>query len=161
MKKNKYNRVRFITAYSLMITVSFVGLMCLGCNGMAQNSTEAQQENYNDTDVDEQYDTQDETMLSIDDMATVVEEYTVNAEVFRVVNGFYKDALRKEMISIIRLSNGITILKDYLGTYKYTAIGREKYSSLPGYEYQCISMNGNDIKVYAYNERDKKLTTKK
>ena len=134
-------------------------ILIMSCNSMSKQEQAVEQETYND----EQYDkplSEEAPMLSIDDYATIEEEYSVKAEVFRVVNKYYKDALRKETISIVRLSNGITILKSYLHEYRYTAIGREQYSSLPGYEYQCISMKGNDIKVYAYNESDKKLVEK-
>lgn len=90
---------------------------------------------------------------------TITKQYSVQAEVFRLVDGYYKDANRKETISIVVLSNGITMMKKHFDGYGYarTFLGEERISKLPGYEYQCFSTDGKDDKVYAYNENDKKI----
>lgn len=94
---------------------------------------------------------------------TIKKEYTVEAEVFRIVDNYYKDAHRKETITIVVLSNGITMMKKHFSPLlcERTGNGREEYSKLPNYEYQCFSIDGNDSKVYAYNEDDKKIVKSK
>ena len=93
---------------------------------------------------------------------TIKKEYTVEAEVFRIVDNYYKDAHRKETITIVVLSNGITMMKKHFSPLcEQTSNGWEEYSSLPNYEYQCFSIDENDSKVYAYNEVDKKLVKSK
>ncbi len=94
---------------------------------------------------------------------TIKKEYTVEAEVFRIVDGYYKDTHRKETITIVVLSDGVTMMKKHFEPILYgrISIGKEKYSKLPNYEYQCFSIDGNDSKVYAYNEDDKKLVKSK
>lgn len=92
---------------------------------------------------------------------TIKKEFSVKAEVFRLVDGYYKDANRKETISIVVLSNGITMMKKHFDCYdRQSTLGWEEISKLPGYEYQCFSTDGRDDKFYAYNENDKILVSK-
>ena len=88
-----------------------------------------------------------------------IKVYTVQAEVWRVVNNHYKDAHRKETIEIVTLSNGVTLMKKYFDAHE-SQLGTEHLSSLPGYEYECYDTSGQYAIIYAYNEGDKKLVTK-
>ena len=75
----------------------------------------------------------------------------VKAEVFRLVNGYYKDANRKEEILIAVDSNGGYHLSYEFNRFTY--VMGAKISSIRGYEYEiwCTEKDGNKI-VYAFNE---------
>ena len=77
--------------------------------------------------------------------------------VFRAVNGYYKDANRKEDITISVCSDGKRYLKpkpSYSSNNVELAC-QVKISSLKGYEYEIwYHEKGGDLKIYAFNEQD-------
>ena len=96
-------------------------------------------------------------LLNVEIEKDIVEEKKVKAEVFRAVNGYYKDANRKEDITISVCSDGKRYLKpkpSYSSNNVELAC-QVKISSLKGYEYEIwYHEKGGDLKIYAFNEQD-------
>ena len=110
-------------------------------------------------DLDTQVEDSSMTKSNIeDDNSKLVESLKVNAEVFRPVNGFYKDAHRKEEILIGIKSDGT---REFL--FSQTNILNIIYampvtiSPIEGYEYEvwCVEKGGSK-KIFAFNECDLK-----
>lgn len=101
-------------------------------------------------------------LTNIDIIVDKVDEMKVSAEVFRTVNGYYKDVHRKEEIIIYVCSDG----KRYLKPNKIVGSSKNFFddielavpvniSSLKDYEYEIwYHEKGGEIKIYAFNEQD-------
>lgn len=86
---------------------------------------------------------------------TIKKQYNIQAAVYRIVDGYYKNVNRKETIRPVLLSNGRVILRKYIND-NLCPYGYEEITSIPGYEYQIVDVVNNDAIIYAYNENDKK-----
>ena len=101
-------------------------------------------------------------LTNIDIIVDKVDEMKVSAEVFRTVNGYYKDVHRKEEIFICVCSDGKRYLlpPKILGSSKNVFDDIElampvNISPLKEYEYEIwYHEKGGDLKIYAFNEQD-------
>ena len=167
----KFSWKRFSIALIICIALVFLGRWSanytfkkeLGSNStIKKESTTAPNDKKISTTASNDISKMEKEYARIANRITIKKEYSVEAEVFRIVDNYYKDAHRKETITIVVLSNGITMMKKHFSPLcEQTSNGWEEYSSLPNYEYQCFSIDENDSKVYAYNEVDKRLVKSK
>ncbi len=158
MRRFNWSWFKFGIAIAICIVAGFIG-RCTASYNLSNEESDYNQELLTETDTIIPYEGEpsaEHPVTRTSDAITIKEEFSVHAEVFRIVDNYCKDANRKETISLVVLSNGITILKDMKDDWRKNSLARETYSKLSGYEYECTYIKGNDLKIYAYNERDKK-----